>query len=809
MSNVGGVIGFLARTGAARRARTGLVLALLLGIAGAAVLASWAGARRTDTAFSRLRAATAHADLIVASEQDPALFDPAIAVDAPGVHDAGIANGYPMVELLPDGTPDLAADNVLIAPADDVAFQTINLPVVLDGRVPSGPNEILVPEDMATAGYAVGHELDACFFEYEAAVGFRDGVVVAGTAAHEDLLAFVDEVCEVRRLEVVGVSGPGPDEVVLREDEEEEGASFPVGSPAFADDVVTPRLFSFVVVDLADGADPAAYIDAVLDRAVTDAGVSTQASAVRVAVVGRTLEPYVRALALFAALAALAAAAVLGPALSRWAGTDRGDLRALGALGIRPAQLRLAAAARGAALGAAAAVVAVGVAWAVSGRFPIGIAADIEPAPGRRADGVVLGAGTVALVLIGSVLGAVAPAGEGRTARRPSRLAAGLQSLGVGPGPVAGVRAASAGDGRGPGLLRTVGGVAVAVTSVVAALTYQSGLARLLDSPERQGWVWDLVVDGANEGVTTDFVAALAQSEHIEEVSTVRRMTLQHEGKEVHAFAFEAITGDVGPLVLEGRAPVGDDEIALGQQALDRLDARVGSRLEVRGPSGGAAEVTVVGRTLVPLTVLGSVLSVSEGGVVDLPVMDRFGGADPELVVFDLSGGADLADVEAILEEAGPEGIGGRGVEGPSHSADLRGYHAVRSTPTLLAGLLAVLGIGVIGHTVATSVRRRRRELSMLRVLGFSSRQLRSSVRWDVLTLVGVCVLIAVPVGVAIGRVLWAGFADSIGVVDDALTPVVAVLAVAAVTMAITLLSTLVPGRQATRLRPAEVLRTE
>jgi hypothetical protein len=278
----------------------------------------------------------------------------------------------------------------------------------------------------------------------------------------------------------------------------------------------------------------------------------------------------------------------------------------------------------------------------------------------------------------------------------------------------------------------------------------------------------------------------------------------------VQAFAFERITGDTSPTILEGRAPNGDAEIALGGQTLDRLDADVGSVLPFRGPSGERAELTVVGRTLVPLTTLGSELSVAEGGVVDGAVMERLGEVEPSLLLLTAAPGVAPEEVEAIVAgRLGPEALGGNPVAGPEHSADLRGYDAVRDTPLLLAGLLALLGIGVLGHTVSTTVRGRKHELAMLRVLGFRSRELRASVRWDVLTIVGACALVAVPLGVAAGRVLWTRFAASIGVVDDPLTPVGAVAGVALVTVALALAFALLPARQATRLRPAEVLRAE
>jgi ABC-type antimicrobial peptide transport system permease subunit len=146
---------------------------------------------------------------------------------------------------------------------------------------------------------------------------------------------------------------------------------------------------------------------------------------------------------------------------------------------------------------------------------------------------------------------------------------------------------------------------------------------------------------------------------------------------------------------------------------------------------------------------------------------------------------------------------------GPTYTADLGGYDAVRRTPLLLAAALGLLGVGVLAHTIATSVRRRRRELAVLSCLGFSRRNLRATVYWHVITLVVVSLLVAVPVGVVVGRSLWTGFAHGIGLAGDAVTPWPALAAVVAVTVAAALLLAAVPGRQAGRIQPATVLRTE
>jgi ABC-type lipoprotein release transport system permease subunit len=292
-------------------------------------------------------------------------------------------------------------------------------------------------------------------------------------------------------------------------------------------------------------------------------------------------------------------------------------------------------------------------------------------------------------------------------------------------------------------------------------------------------------------------------------VSVGYRSAVVRDGAAVQLFAFDPSKGDVYPTILEGRRPTGTDEIALGGQTLDRLDLSVGDEAEFRGPQGEAVELTVVGRTLLPLLSLGDDLSVGEGGLVDVALVEHFGVNDPGIALVDLRDGASDDAVQEILASAGDPRIGGVQSSGPVLTADLRSYDAVRRTPLALASVLSLLGLGVLAHTVATSVRRRRLELAVLRSLGFARRDLRASVRWSVLTLVGTCVLIAVPLGIAAGRTLWDAFASGLGVDSGAVTPVGPILGVVLLAFAAGIVFSVVPARQATRLRAAEVLRTE
>jgi hypothetical protein len=798
-------VGFIAWSGAARRAAAGLALAALMALAGGVVLAASAGARRTDSAYDRLSTATRWADVVVAAQGDPSLFDPSIAVDGPGVASSGIVDGFAVAELHADGTIDLGRSiAALVAPTDMVAFNQIDRPPVIEGRLPKpdGADEVVITDITRDAGHPLGSAIEVCLFNFAEATTFGDDVL-SGTLTPERQRAFVEDICAVRRLQVVGVVGPGPDDVVLNENSERQ--VFITGSPALAADPGRAKTFSFVLVDLEHGADVNTFVDSVLDRASPDAGVTVQAAALRSTVVARTIEPYVRALALFAAIAAVAAIGVLGPAVARWAATVETDRAPLLAMGLQARQLRMASLLRGAALGVVAAIGAVAIAIGASGWFPIGVAADIEPSPGLRVDVPVLVLGASAVVLLSAALGATATTRTRPTIRRGSRIADALQTQGVTPAISAGVRAALSRGGRPS--VPTAAGVAIAIAAVVTALTYQAGLGRLLDNPSRYGWTWDVFIDGGGESIPSTTLTALTDEPLVTALSTGRQSSLLRDGTAVPITAIAPQRGNRYPTIVEGRPPHGDAEIALGGQTLDRLHAHVGERMRFRGPNGVAFDASIVGRVLLPISNVSQDLSISEGALSDDSLLDRIGGADVSLALVDLVPGATADDLRAALRARGvPDAFS---IQGPTYSADLRGYDEVRQTPLLLAGLLALLGIGVLAYTISATTHRRRSELAVLRSLGFLRRDVRATVRWHALTIVAVCVIVAVPIGIGIGRTLWSAFARGIGVVDDPLTPALSIAAVVVAAIVGALVLAVGPGRKAGRLRPADVLRSE
>src|SRR4029079_648902 len=69
---------------------------------------------------------------------------------------------------------------------------------------------------------------------------------------------------------------------------------------------------------------------------------------------------------------------------------------------------------------------------------------------------------------------------------------------------------------------------------------------------------------------------------------------------------------------------------------------------------------------------------------------------------------------------------------------DVRSYDRLGGTPLLLAGLVALLGAGVVLNALLGSLRRRRRDIAVLRAIGFVGLQTSAAEFTESLALMGV-----------------------------------------------------------------------
>jgi ABC-type lipoprotein release transport system permease subunit len=129
--------------------------------------------------------------------------------------------------------------------------------------------------------------------------------------------------------------------------------------------------------------------------------------------------------------------------------------------------------------------------------------------------------------------------------------------------------------------------------------------------------------------------------------------------------------------------------------------------------------------------------------------------------------------------------------------------------PNLLARALAVGAVVALGLTLVASVHRRRRDLALLRTLGFTSRQLLSAVAWQASVAGAVGAVFGIPLGILAGRWLWTLFADNIYAVPRPTVPFLALVIVGLSSVILANLVAALPGRSAARTSAAQVMRGE
>jgi len=145
----------------------------------------------------------------------------------------------------------------------------------------------------------------------------------------------------------------------------------------------------------------------------------------------------------------------------------------------------------------------------------------------------------------------------------------------------------------------------------------------------------------------------------------------------------------------------------------------------------------------------------------------------------------------------------------PDEEGNLANLGRAQAVPVGLAGILALATVATLVHTLVTSLRRRRRDLAILKTIGFVKRQVSGTVAWQATTLVAVGLGLGLPLGLATGRWAWSVFADQLGVISEPVVPVITALLAVPVAIVAANLIALIPGRLAGRTRPALVLRTE
>jgi ABC-type lipoprotein release transport system permease subunit len=468
--------------------------------------------------------------------------------------------------------------------------------------------------------------------------------------------------------------------------------------------------------------------------------------------------------------------------------------------------------ARAAALGAVASATAALTAVALSPLTPVGVARKAEVRPGLELNAAHVGVGVASIAFIvvalgvltswrSATAGALADADE-VTHGSPSRVANALARPRLPVSATVGVRmAVQPGRGRATVPVRsTLVGASIGVATIVAVITFAASLGHLFDEPRLYGWNWDLQIGDQFAPDLTSTAADLRRHPDVTRVTSGTQARLTVGSLAVDALALDQ--PGIEPVVVAGRPARAADEILLGTRTLRALGLDIGDRVPVAF-GDRSATMRVVGRGVLP-EFAGSA-RLGEGAVLTFAGIERLvPEAERDVMLLRLRPDT---DVGAFLDETGvvTEQVNPYLPDKPSDLADLE---RVGGLPSVVVGLLALMAAATVAHTLTTSVRRRRRDLAILKVLGLGRRQVSAVVAWQSTVIAVVAVVAGVPLGAAAGRWAWRLFADQLGVPPEAVTPLAAVLLLVPGTILLANLVGAVPAWLAGRTRPAVVLRT-
>jgi ABC-type antimicrobial peptide transport system permease subunit len=836
---------FALRAGTRRRWRALVSLALLLGLAGGVVLTAAAGARRTDTAYPRLLTwAGASQVTALLGGLDPAYF--AALNQLPQVAAAATAMQYNIALPGPGGLPDNQVE--VLASTDGSLGTAVDRVKVLQGQM-FGPG---------TSGEAVIDSGTAA--RLHLAPGDTLHLVAIPYLQNQEMDPAKLQVPLTFRVAAVGVFD---DQVVPTTGNSSEPRI--LLSPAFTRTALATRAYGSkgsidylaqADVRLRPGADPAAFIAAAQALASRYPGVRANGglvftdSSAQVTGTERAIRPLAVALALFGALAGLIALAVIGQLLARQMTLDAAGYGVLNTLGMTRGGLFALAAARLALVTVAGGVIAVGIAIAASPLMPIGAARLAEPQPGVDLDPLVLGTGFAAVVLLPLIVlaapairavrqarGAADAAGPpaARPRARPSRLAGALTRAGTVTGGIGTRMAFEPGHGRTAVPVRSaLAGSAIAVAAVVAAAVFGTSLVGLVSSPRQYGQNWDQQLSLGFASVPSSYAAHFAAAApDVTGYALGDIGQLSIGGTRVATVGVDPVHGDGYLTMLAGRPPANASEIALGAQTMRALGVRIGQTVRARvdwatGELGPATQyvLRVTGTVVLPdfgQAGLSSDTDLGNGAVVSPALLSI---ANPtgipgcttgratcySLLLFRYRPGSDLPAAQtALLAAAAKAGCpyGACTVTADQRPGDIKNYAAIRDTPLTLAAVLGVLAVGTLAHVLLTGVRRRRRDLAVLKTLGFTRGEVLRTVAWEASALAAAALVAGIPLGVIAGRVAWALFADATGIASQATVNVPIVLLAIPATLLLANVIAAWPGWTAARLRPATVLRAE
>ena len=807
---------FLAGIRIRRRLKSYLGVAVLLGLTAGLGMLSIAGARRTQSAYPRfLRSANASTFVVTTLGNYDDTTNAAIAA-FPEVAQSRTYVGINL-SVLDDAGKPVKIQNYEPSGTFDGRFIDQDRFTPLQGRLADRTrvDEMVVNAQAAKTNHLhLGQRLDIGVYTFE-----------QFTAPH-----FLEKppVPEMRVTATIVGIGLLNEEVVQDDADRDERLLMTPAFTAAAREYVNYGVQGLV---LRRGDLDIASVEKRLESVAPPGALEFRTTSVDVFHALQAVRPLSIALAIFGLIAGLAGLVLVAQAINRLLRADRSEDASLHVFGARPATIAGATMCGPVVCVVAGIVIAVAFAILASPIMPIGPVRRVEVARGVDVDGAVLGWG-VLVVLV--VLGAAAAASgwrqrpQRRIRRHPlraSRIAGVAATVGMSPQAVVGLTAVGNAptDSNDVPTRSVVVGSIIAIAALVGSLTFSTSLSALIAKPSLYGWNWDAAISAGNGYGNLDVATAHQILDADPRVATWWGAY----------FGAGSINGRNVPLlgvydsapfatsILRGRSLAGADEIVLGATTAHQLHVDVGASVSFVG-NGAATPLRVVGIATLPT--IGKIhtahTSLGVGAIVarelipgwDLDITgSQHGDFGPNMIFVHFRPGTNVrAEIDHLRQTTAPLGsFAGLDVLPVQRPAEIVNASSIGSAPILLGVSLMLASMVSLTLAMGASARQRRRELAILRTLGFSSRQLVGTLSWQASGLIVAGLIAGIPLGIVVGRDLWGVFAHQLNVVSRPDLPVVWIVVLIAAVLLVANVAAVLYGRGVRRLNPGEALRSQ
>jgi ABC-type lipoprotein release transport system permease subunit len=333
-------------------------------------------------------------------------------------------------------------------------------------------------------------------------------------------------------------------------------------------------------------------------------------------------------------------------------------------------------------------------------------------------------------------------------------------------------------------------------------VTFGAGLDVLVDDPSSSGWNWTLAPELPEEEASE-----LRSVEGVEDIGIIHFGQVKAGGERMTGVSMQAELGAPSFSVVRGRMPSGPQEVAVGPKTADRLHLAIGDPIAIVDPDApdGEREGVVVGEVLMP-TMDDNAFNEGIALAPDtLAAVTQSEGFDQAVVGFE--DGIDEQEAARRVSSRFPDSISVYSFSSPP--PDVANLSGVQFLPRVLGVFLGLLAIAAVGHALATSVRRRRHDIGVVRAIGFVAGDVLRTLAAQSWTLVALGLVLGIPLGVAFGRVSWQMVAEQIGVRASAPTSTLVLVMIALLSGLAAAVLSVPPGVAAARQRAVDALRVE